>query len=425
LHRLSVFAGGWDLEAAEAVCGTDGLDAADVLELLLALVDKSLVVADAQLGTYRYRMLESIREYADEELQASGEAAAVYDRHAAYLLQLARTARRALVGPAQAEWAQRLEVEQHNFRLALARVLGRGDGETALRLCGLLAMFWYIRGHYREGRGWIARALVCGATATPRARAAALYGAASLAGIQHDHGEALELIAASVALWRLAGDQRGLAASLAELAMHARHVGDLAGARRASEEALAIYAESPDPWGQRLALGVLGWVAEAEGDRVGAERWLQQSLAAARAAKSPVDIALQLNNLGILALRRGDMREAEARHGEALLLGREVNAREPMACSLEGLAGIAAACAQHRRAARLLGAAAALREAIGSPRVAQFEEEYRRVAPAVQEALGRRAFEEVQTEGRALSLAEAIADALDDHALADARRMSR
>ena len=194
--------------------------------------------------------------------------------------------------------------------------------------------------------------------------------------------------------------------------MHARHVGDLAGARRASEEALAIYAASPDPWGERLALGVLGWVAEAEGDPVGAERWLQQSLAAARAAKSPIDVALQLNNLGILALRRGDTRESQARHGEALLLSRDVGAREPMAGSLEGLAGVAAARAEHDRAARLLGAAAALRAAIGSPRVAQFEEEYRRVAPSVQKALGRRAFQEAEAEGWALPLAEAVAFAL-------------
>jgi non-specific serine/threonine protein kinase len=412
LRRLSVFAGGWDLEAAEAVCGTDGFEAADVLDLLLALVDKSLVVAEVQPAVDRYRLLESVREYADEKLETAGEATVVQDRHATYLLQLARTARRALVGPAQAEWVQRLEMEHHNLRAALARMLAAGDADTALRLCGLLSMFWYIRGHYREGRDWIARALARGASATPRARAAALHGAASLAGIQHDHGEALELIAESVALWRVAGDQRGLAAGLAELAMHARHVGDLAGARRASEEALAIYAVSPDPWGQRLALGVLGWVAEAEGDPVGAERFLQQSLAAARAAKSPIDVALQLNNLGILALRRGDTREAQARHGEALLLSRDVDAREPMAGSLEGLAGVAAARAQHHRAARLLGAAAALREAIGSPRVAQFEEEYRRVAPAVQAELGGRAFREAAAEGRALPLAEAVAFAL-------------
>ena len=141
LRRLSVFAGGWDLEAAESVCGADGIKAADVLELLLALVDKSLVVAEVQQAVDRYRLLESVREYAVDKLEAAGEAAVMHDRHAAYLLHLARAARRALVGPAQAEWVQRLEMEHHNLRAALARTLAGGDADTALRLCALPSMF--------------------------------------------------------------------------------------------------------------------------------------------------------------------------------------------------------------------------------------------------------------------------------------------
>jgi non-specific serine/threonine protein kinase len=409
-----VFAGGWQFEAAEVVCADPLLAPFDLLDLLAALVDKSLVVADTSGEAARYSLLDSIHAYATERLEAADEAEATRDRHAGCMLLLARAAGRALVGPAQNEWVRRLERERHNVRAALAWSIERNDGETALRLCAVLSTFWYIRGYYREGRDWITRALACEPATPSRARAAALHGAASMADIQHDHAEARRLIAESVAIWRITGDRRGLASSLAELGMHARHQGDFGAARRACEEALQIYAGSPDPWGQRLALGVLGWVAEAEGDRAAAQRLLEQSLAAARATGSPVDVALQLNNLGILALRRGDVSAAVACYGEALPLAQGVDAREPLACSLEGLAGVAAARGLARRAALLIGAAAALREAIGSPRIAQFEEEYLRLAPALGQALGEEAFAAAVAEGRSLPLHDAITLALGE-----------
>jgi transcriptional regulator with XRE-family HTH domain len=149
------------------------------------------------------------------------------------------------------------------------------------------------------------------------------------------------------------------------------------------------------------ALGVLGWVAEAKGDHVEAERLMERSLAAAQAARSPTDVVLQLNNLGILALRRGDAEVAEARYREALRCGHDVDAHEPVACSLEGLGGVAAARGQYDRAARLLGAAVAVRLEIAAPRIAQFEEEHHRVVPGVRMALGEQAFAAAQAEGEA------------------------
>jgi non-specific serine/threonine protein kinase len=411
LQRLAVFVGGCDLDAVESVCTDDDLQRQDVLELLTALLDKSLVIVEVQPAAARYRLLESIREYAAEKLASAGDATALRARHAAYFLHLARTARRHLTGPAQPESVRRLELEHHNLRAALGWALAGADAATALRMCAALAMFWYLKGYYREGRDWIARALLAGPEAVPRARATALHGAASLAAVQHDHDDALRLIAESVAVWRTVGDPRGLAASLAELGMHARHQGDLAGARQACEEALAIYAESPDPWGQRLALGVLGWVAEAEGDHAEARHLLEESLAAARAAQSPLDVALQLNNLGILALRRGDLREAERYYREALLLAADVDAYEPLACTLEGLASLVAG-AQPGQAAWLAGAAAAVRAAIGAPRIAQFEEEYRRLDSVLHAMLSERELVEATTAGAAVPLPEVIGEVL-------------
>jgi ATP/maltotriose-dependent transcriptional regulator MalT len=194
--------------------------------------------------------------------------------------------------------------------------------------------------------------------------------------------------------------------------MLARHGGDRELARRSCTEALAIYETAPHPWGERLALGVLGWLAEEEGDHETAQTLLEASLEKAHEAKSPTDIALQLNNLGIVALRQGDERVSEARHRAALTLTREVDAREPMACALEGLAAVAALRRDHSRAAWLLGAATGLRTAIGSPRIAQFEEEHRRLLPQLHSALGQDAFAKTAGEGSAAPLDDVLAVAL-------------
>jgi predicted ATPase/DNA-binding XRE family transcriptional regulator len=415
LRRLAAFAGGWTLEAAEAVCTGADVAAGDVFERLGVLLDNSLVQRLDDAGSEpRFGMLETVREYARERLTASGEQGAVQRSHWAYFLGLARSARRGMLGPDQATWVQRLELEHHNLRAALTWALAADEAELALQLCGTLTTFWYIRGYYREGRDWSARALAAAPEAAAATRAAVLFGAANLADIQRDHAEARSLIEASVALWRTVGNRRGLASSLAVLGMLARHDRDWTTARTACEEALAIYDETPEPWGQRLALGVLGWVAEDQGDHATAQRLLEASLAVARTGGSPIDIALQLNNLGIVAIRQGDDREAAARHREALQLTRNVDAREPMAGAFEGLAAVAAARHNYRFGAWLLGAATELRAQIGSPRIAQFAEEYGRLQPLLNEVLGDDAFGAATATGAAAPLSEVLAATLAD-----------
>lgn len=412
-RRLAVFTGGWTLEAAEAVCGGTGLAATAVIEHLGILVDNSLVRRlDARDDEVRFAMLETVHEYARDLLVESGEQVAIRHAHADYMLQLALRARRGVTGPAQAAWLQRLEQEHPNLRAALTWALETGEEDLALRLCAVLTTFWYNRGYYREGRDWSACVLAATPHGTPARRAAVLFGVASLTDIQHDHAEARAQVEASVALWRDAGDRRGLASSLALLGMMARHDRDEEAAQQACEEALAIYAESPEPWGQRLALGVLGWIAEDHGDHTAARQLLEASLAVARTGGSPLDIALQLNNLGIVAIRQSDDRQAEVHHQEALRLTHAVDAREPMAGALEGLAAVAAARRNYHHAAWLLGAASALRQVIGSPRIAQFEEEYNRLLPPVQEAVGADGFVAAAAAGAATPLPEVVASTL-------------
>jgi predicted ATPase/DNA-binding CsgD family transcriptional regulator len=427
-RRLAVFAGGCTLDAAEAVCGAP-VEAADVGDpsrggsvivgppdvfgALLALVEKNMVVQQLdQDGEHRFGLLEAMDEFGHDRLAACHEEGALRRAHARYYLDVARSTARHLSGPTQAGAVHSLELEHHNFRAAMQWSLSAGDAEDSLRLCAALTMFWYIKGHYREGREWCARALSAAVDAAPATRAAALHGAASLADIQHDNVAGRSMIEESVALWRVAGKSRGLAASLSLMGMLARHDGDRELARRSCAEALTIYATAPDPWGERLALGVLGWLAEDEGDHATAERLLEASLAAARRADSPTDIALQLNNLGIVAIRRGDDVGSERRHRAALILSRDVDAHEPMAGALEGLAAVAAGRRDHARAAWLVGAATALRGAIGSPRIAQFEEEHQTLSRQLRSALGEDELVRLAGRGGAAALDDVIAVAM-------------
>jgi non-specific serine/threonine protein kinase len=362
-------------------------------------------------------MLETIHELSREQLAASGEEQAVRQRHALHLLRSAESGQRGLSGSKQVEWLQQLEREHHNLRAALGWALDSGEGELALRFCAALPDFWRVKGHYREGRAWIERALAAPPQASPSVRAAALEGAGVLAYIQDDPLGARRSIDASVELWRAADRCPRLAFALAYQGMLARHSGDLVTARASCEEAVAIPIAPPHRTGHRLALSVLGHLAESEGDLTTARRLQAESLQAAREA-TPMDVALQLNNVGIVSLRAGAISEAAAAYREALQRSRESAFGEIIAAPLEGLAGVAAAQGRARQAAELLGAATALRAESGGPLIAQFAEEYERIASIAREALGEAAFAAATAAGAATPLAEMIALALatDDQA---------
>jgi predicted ATPase len=179
-RRLSVFSGGWTLEAAEAVCEGHGIARGEVLNLLGALVDKSLVVARASTGgTVRYRMLEPIRQYAQETLEESREAEEVQSLHADFFLALAEEAETQMTGPQQRVWVERLEAEHDNVREALSWSLEEGRGELALRLGAAFWRFWHVRGHLSGGISWMERVLAGSDAAASPVRLQALEGMAN------------------------------------------------------------------------------------------------------------------------------------------------------------------------------------------------------------------------------------------------------
>ncbi|MGQ0550991.1 MAG: ATP-binding protein [Armatimonadota bacterium] len=454
LRRLSVFAGGWTLEAAEAICVGEDIEWHEALDLLMQLVDKSLVLMEEQGGTVRYRLLETVRQYGREKLLESGEADVVGGRHRAWYLGLAERAEPELLGSNQATWLERLDTEHDNLRAALERCTAdEGDAEAGLRLTAALWRFWYVRSYFAEGRQWITKLLAMpAASARTAARAKALNGAGNLAYNQGDYAAAQDLHEQSLAIRREVGDQQSVAGSLNNLALVARRRGDYVGARALLEEAiginrmlgnrtweainlnnlgnvvhdrgnyaearalqeesLAIFTDLGNEWGIGMSLCDLGNVVRDLGDTAGASVLYEESLARRRKVGDRRGMAISVAGLGDVAYTRSDYSLTRSYFEESLAIYRELGDRLGIIHSLEGFAGLAAAQAQPQRALRLSGAAASLREAIGAP---LSPTEHARLAhrlEAARQTLSEEVTTELWTEGRAMTLEQAIAYAL-------------
>ncbi len=283
LRRLGVFVGGFDLAAAEQVCGADQLDSLDVMDLLRSLVEKSLATMELQAQGTRYRMLETIRDYALEKLAQSGDDAATAGRHCEYFFALAKQARDGLKGPDQALWIERLESDLDNLRSATALALAGGaDPFIAVKMAVALQGFWILRGYASEGRAVVQAALALPAVhASEMAQAHALYVGAVLAGYQGDHAQARQMLQTCLELRRRLGKPVEIAATLSTLSMALRHGGDVEGAAGCEREALQIFRSLGDRIGEAIGLQHLGECAMALGDDAQARVELEQALAIA------------------------------------------------------------------------------------------------------------------------------------------------
>jgi predicted ATPase/DNA-binding XRE family transcriptional regulator len=447
--RLSVFAGGFDLEAAETVGEDRGSDAEDVLVLLGRLVEQSLVLAEPgkEGGGLRYRMLEPVRQYARERLGEGGEEYETRRRHAAYYLSLAERARPKLQGREEGEWLDRLEAENDNLRAAIGWSLGRGDAQMALRLGAALWYFWYKRGHLSEGRRWLEEALAKSHSSTP-ARAEALNGAGALARNQADYEQAQGWLEESLLLKRELGDKKGTAEVLINLGTVAFDRGDYPRSTALESESLSLWRELGDRWGIALALNNLGITTRAQGDLAEAASLHEESLDLFRALEDTGGIALVLSNLGKVAEeedeyaraatfyresldlyrelgeKRGialltgrlggisrvqaDYARAAALYDESLLLHMELGDRLGISQDLEGIAAMRAARGLAGSAARLWAAAEALREEIGAPLKDTERARYEPLVAKARGALGEEAFARAWAEGRKLTPERAL-----------------
>jgi predicted ATPase/class 3 adenylate cyclase/transcriptional regulator with XRE-family HTH domain len=431
-RRLAVFVGGCTLEAAEAVCaapdeaepdqtGPDEVAplALDLFDGLAALVEQSLAQQRVEGGEPRFGMLQVIREYALERQVVSGETEALRRAHAAVFLALAERAETELLGPEQGVWLERLEREHDNLRAALtwAQV---GAAETGLRLVGALTRFWLSRGHLREGREWVERLLARDGAATVEtgepapARVRALLVGGTLALYQGDAAAAEPWLEQAAALALAEGDRRTAARALNNLGVLANQQGDWERAAVSFAEGLALWRRLGDQRGAASALNNLGDLTARQGDLERAAAVFAESLALNRQVGDRGGVAVCLNNLGWVARLRGALAEAEALHREALALSQELGDARRCAAGLEHLANCAGAAGQEERAARLLGAGAAVRETLGAPQPPEEQADTEAAVAPARAALGEEAWTAAFAAGRALTLEQAIAEALDE-----------
>ncbi len=413
--RLSVFAGGWTLEAAEAVGAGHGIGRDDVLDLLNDLVDKSLVQAEAGGDALRYRMLEPVRQYALERLEERGEAGEVRDRHTAFFLALAEKVEPELRRARQAAWLERLEREHDNLRAALQWALESGESESGLRLSGALGDFWHVRGYLNEGRRWLEEALAKGDASPATVRAKALAHAGYLAWEQIDYEKAAALSEESLALSHELGDRAGRAAALYVLGAVAMFQRRFEEAATLFEEGLALWRELEDTSGVARTLQGLGLVAVAQHDYQRATAIYEESLVLAREAGDMVGTILALGQGALAALGRGEHGLARDLCAEGLELARQLEHPHAIMFILHVSAVSAAPQGEPVRSARLWGAAGALGQTIGITDLAPVEQHhYGPYIAAASSELGEAVWEAALAEGRAMTQEEAIEYALSE-----------
>ena len=370
-RRLAVFVGGCTLEAAEAVCVFSDPPLPHhpppVLDLAASLIDRSLLRSDEQAGgERRLVMLETIRAYALERLAQSGEAATARQRHADYFLGVAEEADPKLRGADQLVWLERLEREHENLRAALTWGLTEaGRPGQAPRLTGALSWFWYLRGHFSEGLGWLERALDSTGEAPAPVLARALNGVGNLAYARGEYDRAATAYEACLSLYRELRDARGAANALNNLGNLARARGDYARAAAFLEESLEQRRASGDKPGLALAFNNLGLVAQHQGDYKRAAALFEESLALNRALGDRHQVALGLNNLANVAQHQGDYVRAAMLHEENLALCREIGDTRGSANTLNNLGLVAHDRGDYARAAALLEEGLTLYRALG------------------------------------------------------------
>lgn len=404
---------------------TPPLETWQILDLLAHLVEKSLVVyeEDAQ-GRGRYRLLETVRQYARDRLFECGEAEAVRSRHRDCFLALAEEAEPDLRGPERAGWLTRLETEHENLRAALESYKATASHtEQSLRLAGALEEFWSGQGHWMEGREWAEGALLRENSqeipAWVRAKAHAMVGA--LAWEQAEYATAVPHLERNLALRREIGDKPGIADALRRLGSVLREQGELAAAYALFEEGLAISRESGDKTGVAGSLHALGTVALYEGDHAAARPLIEAALALRQELGDP-DIAWTFSCLAWLAHDEGDYAAAGAHFVSSLALFRESGDRYGIVLTLHYFAGLAAAQGKERRAVLLLGALDALSGPLGMSLPLVERAHHDRILAAARATLGEEAFAAAWAEGEAMTQEQAVDYALCSGADEEHRR---
>jgi non-specific serine/threonine protein kinase len=423
LNRLAVFAGGWSLEAAEAVCTAEPIQQEDVLDLLSQLVSKSLVLADdLGDGARRYRMLETVRQYGRERLLAASEADAVHQRHATYFVEFGKQLEPEELFPigravASVEQLDQLEREQDNVRAALRWFIELQDAQHGLELVGFWHILWYRRGSLAEGRAWLQEILELPvARDDPDLRRRALPLMANMASRAADHEAALEGFEELLTAQQAAGDHRGAAWTLIKIA-------DVHYLRAAYPQAWAYFEasrrEATDSGDKVLKVvwcNLAGMAALCEGRYELARELAAEALSGVDAHSQPGAYLQVL--LGNADLREGKYESANSRFRLGLEVALDVRDGVLLAHFMEGFSGLASALGEHERAVKLAGAAETVREAAGAPLHPAWRDLAEPWLAISRQALGEEACAAALAAGRRLTLERAVAqiEQLNAHA---------
>ena len=367
-RRLAVFAGGWTLETAEAVCGDEELDVLRVLGLLADLIDKSLVQFQAGSFGGRYQLLEVVRQYAAERLEESGEADQLRRRHAEFFVRFAEVAEPALRGPEQTVWLDRVDREYANIRSAISWLVSQGELIMALRLSGAIWWFYFMRGYYTEESERLIRLLegadAMGVNVQPAVRAKALLAAGALAWKREELTVARSLLEESVAIGRNLGDSEGTAWSLSFLGHVAGSQHDYEMGVRCAQDAIELFRRADNQTGLARALNALGEDARREGNDHQAEVYYRESLQIDERTGNRAGMCLRLHNLAYVALHRRQTKQAARMFVEGLKLAEELKAQDYVAACLEGIAAMESIAGPAGLSLELFGAAESLRKAL-------------------------------------------------------------
>jgi predicted ATPase/class 3 adenylate cyclase/predicted negative regulator of RcsB-dependent stress response len=450
LRRLSVFAGGMSLDAAEQICSASSIARDDVFELLARLVDKSLLALDESGSTSRYRILEMVRQYAREQLLESNEAEEAFERHRDWYLELVeRSKPNFFRGVDPLDTLAEFDREHDNLRAALewsaAEPAGAGPG---LRMAAGLWRYWEIRGFLVEGGRWLERTLSATDGEVSSLRANTLTGAGILASMQGDwraafayHSESLnqhrqlgnansvayasnnlanvalelndlerarELYEQALAIVRQARDERGAAIALINLGNVVSRQGEHDEARRLFDESVTIFERFGDSWGVAFALDSAALAAKRAGDTERARSLHEQSMQLSRQIGDERGVARTLTHLADLAAEQDDLARAKALHRECLRIRQSLRDMPGIASAMEKLAWVLLTEAAED-AARLLGSAEALREAIDAPVPATARADYERYVRTLTARLGTDLFESARLAGRSMAPEQALA----------------
>jgi predicted ATPase len=413
--RLGAFQGGRTAEAVEAVCGP-GLDL-DVIDGLESLLNKSLLRQETgPHGQPRFVILETIHEYARERLKASGEAEAIRRRHAEYFTTWVEGIQQELRGgPAQLEWFKRFETEQGNFRSALEWSLDGVDVELGLRLVGAIWPFWWRQGYYVEGQHWASRALQGSDAAAPARRAEVLLALGEMCYSNQNLPDAKRYVAEAVSIYRTLKEDYNTGWALLIMGNVLIFTpGENERGMAVTQEGLALVRKLGDKPGIQYGLNILGESERAKGHYEQAKAYYTACLEVAIDIGDKLRQLMQYQNLGAIARHSGDYKQAEILINRGTALAFEIDNKLQISDGLSMVADVIALLGHPRRAARLIGAGEALHESIGLKLQPNEQAEHDRGVVLVREQLGDEAFEALRSEGRALSLDEAVKYALNE-----------